>query len=515
MVNSKSIWTAIALLALFLVGVGAFIAKLAADYSKLSEDVSKSYKEIGEIREMMGDVSSAVDELNTIVKNELGRVVEKLDELTAAYSEHSQAISGIRTELINLTSELRTRVEELRREVESLKQESAKNEDLELLAGKLKEVEDRVKRIEEKLSKAASLEELKAVRRSLDEVKRSLVEVEKLLEFPATIVDAARSLVVIPSRPSRIVSLAPSATEILFAINASTQLVGVDTFSNYPPDVEEMKINGSLIDIGSGWYPNVEKIIGLNPDLVVGVESIVSHRTVKEILSRYGIPMLLLPDRTLEDVYKSIIIVGRATGHLKEALNVVNNLRSEITLLRSLVSNVSTRPRTALIVWLSPLWVTGNETWMHDLLVLAQGQNVFSNISGWSMVGPEALLEAQPEVVIFTAGDTGITNCSTVISTFRDVLGEAVNKIPAVANNRVYCVYEEYNDILVRPSPRVAKALKLLIALIHPEVLGLKPDEIPNDVKPETFELPKYEDLGVEQSIRLRHLAVITVKVHH
>ena len=494
-------WLALAVLALIVVGVGIYSYQLSEQLNSVRSEVVSSHEELARVESAVANISRAIEGLSKTIASELGKVSSRLEEVSGGYEKHSREIAELRREVTSLAKELRSSVQQLRTELELLKREAARSSELAELAKRIEALENRLGSVEERLSKAATAGELSEVRESLAELSRAVREIEELMRFPATIVDATGSPVVIPSEPRRIVSLMPSATEILFAVGAEGQVVGVDSYSNYPPEVVEMRRNGTLVDIGSGWYPNVEKILSLNPDLVLGVESVVSHRTVKEILSRYGIPMILLPDRTLEDVYTSILIVGRATGHLRRAIELVAKLRSDVASLRALASQVRERPRVALIVWLTPLWITGNGTWMHDMLIMAGGVNVFSNVSGWKMVGPEALAAARPDVIVFTAGPPGRTNCSTVIKTLKQLLGDAWRSVPALINNRVYCVYGEYNDMLVRPSPRVAKAIELLIALLHPELLGLKPAEIPNDIMPSTFRLPPIQTPSVGQEI--------------
>ncbi|MCE4621337.1 MAG: ABC transporter substrate-binding protein, partial [Desulfurococcales archaeon] len=138
----------------------------------------------------------------------------------------------------------------------------------------------------------SALSEISDLKKTLDELANKTKKLEEAMLFPITVVDATGDSITIPSKPLRIVSLLPSVTEILWSIGAEDQVVAVDEYSNYPPEVVEALKSGELTSIGSGWYPDVEAILALNPDLVIGVDSVQSHHTLKKILADYGIPVL-------------------------------------------------------------------------------------------------------------------------------------------------------------------------------------------------------------------------------
>ena len=322
-----------------------------------------------------------------------------------------------------------------------------------------------------------------------------LNELSGLMEFPASAVDATGQQIVVYSMPTRIVSLMPSDTEILFAVGAGPQVVGVDEYSNWPSYLSSLEANGTVKDIGSGWYPDPEVILSLRPDLVFGVSSVPSNYALKQQFASYGIPVVLLPDSTVEDVVQSIYVVGRLTGHVAGAQSLAENVTSELRFAESRVVGLSSTP-TALIVWPSPIWVAGNGTWEDQMITAAGGSNVFSNVSGWEPVDPEALLVAKPQVIIYTAGH-GQLNYTEFVSTLRQELGPAADSVPAIADGRVYAVVGEYNDWLTEPGPFVGYGAILLSVLIHPEAYGMNYTSIPHVVSPETFSLPVPSSLPV------------------
>ncbi len=425
-------------------------------------------KEIPRLNKSLSGVLTSVMKSLENINEDIKKLTGNVESLGLRLNE----ISKIKEELIRLKAKLV--------KINSSISELVSKEDLNSIIKRIKNVEKRIEGL-------ASISDVVKLKESLEELSRELNELLSITQFPISVVDATGDVVVIPERPTRIVSLLPSVTEILFSIGAGKQVIGVDEYSNYPPEVVEAVKNGSIANIGSGWYPNIEKILSLNPDLIIGVDSVVSHHTLKEIFSREGIPLILLPDRTLNDVVESIVIVGKATGNLIKAKKVALDVRSNISSMRNLVlKSIASRgkPKVAVLVWLNPLWVVGNGTWLHDLITFAGGINVFENLSGWISVSPEALIKASPDIIIITHV---CGNASYALNILKELLGEGFKLVPALANGYVYCIRGSYNDALVRPGPRITLALKLLIAIIHPEAYGLSRNEIPNDLDPSTF----------------------------
>ena len=455
--------------ALVLGVIGYYVVALSAKYSGLEDLSSKVLSKVNDVRSSISELSREINSLSTSLSNVTLRV---------------SAVEKLRKELSSIAAE----VQSLRDEVGRLRGESARVKELRESINALASRVDELSRAVSEAARASDVEELRSY---VEGLKESLEELKELTLFPVTVVDASGRVVTVPSKPTRVVTLLPSVTETVFAVGAGSQVVGVDDMSNYPAEVGELVSRGEVTVIGSGWYPDVERILSLKPDLVIGVGSVPSHSTIKEMFSRYGIPVVLLPDRDIEDIYTSINIVGRVTGHLREAADLSVKVREEVAAIRTLTANLS-RPRVALIVWLKPLWVTGNGTWMNDLLTLAGGVNAYGGVSGWTSVDPESLLEARPDIIIVAAGHIEVVpNASEAVKYLREALGDAASSIPAVSNGRVYCIYGDYNDALVRPSPRVGLALRLLTALIHPEALGLTPEQLPSDVSSNAFKVPK------------------------
>ncbi len=497
----------IAVIIALIISVGV-LAYTVGNLSSRLGSVAPVSTEVPKLKSSIQTVSSMVKEVSSNVRE----VSNELSKLSSSVEELSNKVSNLAS-LSNELSKLRSEVELLKTEVRALNESitsAAKASELMKLSSKLGEVSAKVSSLSSKvkeeinrlrselselsgkLASAATIEELSKLRSSIESIQEQISRLYELIQFPVTIVDATGKPVVIASKPERIVCLLPSVTEITFAVGAGNQVVGVDKYSNYPPKVVEEVKEGRIAVIGGGFYPNIEKILSLNPDLVIGVDSVPSHHTLKKILGKEGIPVILLPDRIVDDVVTSIVLVGRATGHLENATKLAIKLRSEISTLRSLAIKAVTeegRPKVAIIVWLNPLWVTGNSTWMHDMIELAGGTNAFSNVSGWASVSPEALVKVAPDIIIIT-GHYVCKNYEDAMARLKKLLGDSAELVPAIKNGRIYVIMGPYNDALVRPGPRVTRALELLLAITHPSALGLKPSQVPHNVSPETFKLP-------------------------
>ncbi|MEM4474811.1 MAG: ABC transporter substrate-binding protein [Fervidicoccaceae archaeon] len=166
--------------------------------------------------------------------------------------------------------------------------------------------------------------------RRLDLIQTRLEAVEAKLEkpsaFPVQLVDSLGRSVVIVNEPKRIVSIAPSTTEILFAIGAGEKVVGVDRFSNYPPDVVELARAGKIQYVGDFINPSIETILKLRPDLVVGTGG-VQARHIEALASR-GLTVLALDAENLEELYRCILLLGVATGESERARALVEELKA-------------------------------------------------------------------------------------------------------------------------------------------------------------------------------------------
>ena len=275
---------------------------------------------------------------------------------------------------------------------------------------------------------------------------------------PLVFTDGLGRSVTFASIPQRIVSLAPSATEILFSVGAGTQMVGRDSFSNYP---EEAK---ALADVGGsmGSY-SYEVVTSLNPDLVVAAE-INTPEQVKA-LEDLGLTVYYIGNpASLEDLYSILQTLGQITGHADTATALVDSLKTRVDAVTAKTATVKTTP---LVFYEldgsepSKPWTAGPGTFIDLLITQAGGRNVGSVLSGsWAQISAEELLLQNPQIILLGDAAYGTTP--------EQVAARAGwNTIDAVINGKVFA----FNDDLVsRPGPRLVDALEELSKLLHPEL---------------------------------------------
>jgi len=272
------------------------------------------------------------------------------------------------------------------------------------------------------------------------------------------VVDDTNYTVKIEGVPSRIVSLAPSNTEILFAIGAGKQVVGVTDYCNYPPEVLELKKEGKLATVGGYSTVNIERVMALKPDLVVGAHG--NGLQTIETMRGFGLKVVAFNPQNVSAVMQTIVKIGKLTGHEKEATAVAEKLRREIEAVKRAVSGKE-RVKIAHILWNEPIWVSGRNTFIDELIKVAGGENAFS-FDGWRSVNVEDIISANPDVIIVNSG-RGMGGEENVL--YNWVLSEPLLKnVNAVKNGRVFVIDA---DIISRPSQRLGNAAIELAKIIH------------------------------------------------
>lgn len=243
----------------------------------------------------------------------------------------------------------------------------------------------------------------------------------------------------------RIISLTPSTTEMLFAIGAGPQIVGVTTADDYPPAVKNLpKVGGVEL--------NEEKILAMKPDLVVGESDLAGASLAR--MKRLGLKILALHTRTLSDVPESLEILGGATGHIAPAEKLAASFNAAVASVERR-AKAEPRPRVFVELGSRPLLTSGRGTFLSDLISDAGGKNVASDLpKGFQMISPERVVAADPQI-IFTADGEG----------WRDLAKRSGwGSVSAVENEKVYAIDP---DLIERPGPRSIIALEKIAAWIR------------------------------------------------
>jgi iron complex transport system substrate-binding protein len=261
------------------------------------------------------------------------------------------------------------------------------------------------------------------------------------------------------TRPQRIVSIIPSTTEMLFAMGAGPRVIGVGNFDRFPPEAQTRTKVGGLID------PDVERIISLEPDLVVvyGTQS-----DLRAQLERAQIPLFLYQHAGLPDITTTIRELGTRIGSKSESNALADRIEAEIADVRKRVAG-RPRPRTLLVFGrdaetLRGIYASGAVGFLHDMLVAAGGTNVFADVARQSIQTTSELAVARaPDVII----EIGIDTASTSGRNLR--AWETLPSIPAVRNKRIY---QLRGDGMMNPGPRISASVRRVAEALHPDAFG-------------------------------------------
>jgi iron complex transport system substrate-binding protein len=262
------------------------------------------------------------------------------------------------------------------------------------------------------------------------------------------------------SQIGRIVSLVPSATEMLYAIGAGPRMVGVGSYDSYPPEVKGLPRVGALID------PNVELILSLKPQLVVIYGSQVD---LKQQLTRAGIGVFEYRHAGLADVTTTIRALGQRTGTDARAREVAAAIDRGLEGIRLKVKD-RPRPRTLLLfgrerLSLRGLYASGGIGFLNDMLEVAGGTNVFADVKVQAVqASTEQVLARRPDVVL----ETRALNSAWPAGDRQAELDvwQALGSIPAVRNQRILFLFD---DRIVIPGPRVVEGTRVMAMALHPE----------------------------------------------
>jgi iron complex transport system substrate-binding protein len=256
--------------------------------------------------------------------------------------------------------------------------------------------------------------------------------------------------------PKRVVSLAPSLTEIIFAIGAGERVVGVTTYDDYPEEVKKLPKVGGFID------PSVEAVLALEPDLVVCTPNPGGRNRV-DALSRMGVPILVLPSYGMKDIFTVIQALGDLFERQESARELVNSMKKRIVKVAELVQGVR-RPKVLLVYGHRPIMAAGPGSFGDTMLKLAGGENVLKESKmRYPNVPMEEIIRLMPEVII-DASSSG-TGAEMTRGEVEEVWGRW-KVLPAVKNRRIHI----FNSALwFRPGPRVALGLEKLFLILHPD----------------------------------------------
>ena len=247
------------------------------------------------------------------------------------------------------------------------------------------------------------------------------------------------------------VSLAPSATEMLFALGAGDAVVGVSTFDDFPPEAARRPRVGGIVN------PSFEAIVALRPDALVGVQG-PTDRGVLDRLSAMGVRQVFPRVESIDEVLASVDLFAALVGRAREGAALRARLRAELDAVARRVAGAP-RPRTLAVFSVQPLVVAGRGSWVDEVLSAAGGTNAIDTPVRYPTVGVEVVLRAAPEVILDLSWHAGGGDLRALLS--------AHGRVEAVARGRVISLPD---PLFVRPGPRVGEAVRQLAARLHPGI---------------------------------------------
>ena len=275
--------------------------------------------------------------------------------------------------------------------------------------------------------------------------------------YPLSLTDDAGRTVSLAAAPERIVSLAPSNTEIVCALGACDRLVGVTDFDDYPPEVS------AVAKVVVGTQVDFDKVVEADPQLVLAAGNGLTAQTAIDRLTELGYPVLVLYPPTLDALYADIELVGRAINASSQAADVLSSMRTRAQAVSEAVSSAD-RPRTfyEVGVFEGTIYTAGAESFLASLIAAAGGDPILGDPLSTS-IQLEDLVVADPQLILL--GDAAYDPTITPASVGARPGWEGMS---AVTAGRVVVMAED--PVITRPGPRIMDGLEALARAIHPDL---------------------------------------------
>src|ERR1700738_2986491 len=267
-------------------------------------------------------------------------------------------------------------------------------------------------------------------------------------------VDETGRTVRVPQSIKRVVSLAPSLTETVYALGLQDRLVGDTDYCDYPPDAQKKT------KVGGGINPSIETIASLHPDLVLATKNFNRLETV-ETLKGLGIPSYTTEPHTVRDIISSTEKIAELMGAPEAGKSVAEDMQKRLSALQEKLEGTPPR-RVLYVVWSDPLISIGKDTFIADALRLAGAASIVDSAQSWPQMNLEEIVKMQPDYLVFASSH------SESLARDFDVLARRPGwrLLDAVRNRRFAII----SDAVDRPAPRIVSAIEELARQLHPEL---------------------------------------------
>jgi len=267
-------------------------------------------------------------------------------------------------------------------------------------------------------------------------------------QYPITVTDSDGKEVIIDSKPMKIISMAPNITEMIYKLGLESKLIGRTNYCDYPEAVANIEMVGSLRE------PDIEKIISLEPDIVIA--STHFNEESEKQLTDLGVKVIVLYEEyDVEGIYTIIETLGTIFNSKDRAAEVASEMKTSVEATKAAVINLE-EPSVYYVVGFGEYgdYTPGGDTFVGQLITLAGGNNIAKEVSGWSYT-LESLVEADPDIIII---DNDMKDSFIIAENYKD--------LTAVKNNQVYGIDK---NTIERQGYRNAEGLRTLAEIIHPE----------------------------------------------
>jgi len=295
---------------------------------------------------------------------------------------------------------------------------------------------------------------------------------------------------------ARVVSCAPDITETVYAMGHGDDLVGVTTFCDFPQDVLDRKVAGTLTEIGGYWDPSIEQIVDLEPNLVLISSGVQTHLALIDRLEAKNISVVAFyPGKNLDEVFTNIDIMGQVFNDAKKASQLTAEMSSNMNKIKAITSVHTIKPKVLFAVWLDPLYTTGGATYVSDIITGAGGTNVFGYLTGWPQPSMEKVVEVQPDYIIVSGTMMLMTPEQIIESMHNDPIW---GQTPAVKTGHVYVVAGQAENCFLRQGVRMVDAMHLLAEILFPNDFSADvPNTIGSEYQNYLTPLPDYASGGM------------------
>ena len=273
--------------------------------------------------------------------------------------------------------------------------------------------------------------------------------------YPVTITDSTGTSITFDKEPQRIVSCAPSNTEIIFALGKGDKLVGVTNYADYPEEAKKIEKIGKMSPL------NAEKILSLKPDVVFCYGGFQLKEALK--IRDLGLKVIIFEPKTVEETLKTISVIGDILNAKAKAEEILNDFNKRLTVISSRVKDIplEKRPKVFIGSMYEPIYSPGKGTFLDELIKIAGGRNIITT-NGWSKISPEFVVKANPDIVVIPVGVMSMTNIDEAKKKLSQK--EVYKNLKATKEGKIFFIDE---NLVFRPGPRLIEGIEKLYSFFY------------------------------------------------